>query len=172
MPVLEEVLIEQMQDLLHAESQLVKALPKMAKAAKSQKLKQAFQTHTEETREHVERLKQGFELLGAKAKAKPCKGMQGLIEEGSEIIAEGKEKEAVAADLALAGAAQKIEHYEISGYGTLRTMAEQLGQQKLAKLLAKTLSDEEKTDRILTGACTPLLEEASQEEEEPEEVEQ
>jgi manganese catalase len=162
MPVLEDVLLEQMQDLLHAESQLVKALPKMAKAAKSPKLKQAFETHTEETREHVERLRQAFELVGAKAKVKPCRGMQGLIEEGSELIAEGKGKDEIAADLALAAAAQKIEHYEISGYGTVRTIAEQLGEQKLTKLFAKTLSEEERADRILTGACTPLLKEASQ----------
>ena len=163
MPVLEDVLLEQMQDLLHAESQLVKALPKMAKAAKSPKLKQAFETHTEQTREHVERLRQAFELVGAKAKAKPCRAMQGLIEEGSELIAEGKGKGELAADLALAAAAQKIEHYEISGYGTVRTIAEQLGEQKLTKLFAKTLSEEEKADRILTGACTPLFKEASQE---------
>ena len=85
MPMLEELLVEQMQDLLHAEGQLVKALPKMAKAAHDPKLKQAFEKHLEETKGQVERLKQAFELLGAKAKAKPCKGMQGLIEEGQEI---------------------------------------------------------------------------------------
>ena len=167
---LREMLVEEMQDLLHAENQLVKALPKMAKAAHEPKLKQAFEKHLEETRGHVERLKQGFELLGAKAKAKPCKGMQGLVEEGQEIIAEGKEKEEAAADLGLVAAAQKVEHYEISGYGTLRTIAEQIGEGKVAKLLAQTLAEEEKTDKLLTQLSPPLLQEASQVQEE--EVEQ
>src|SRR5690349_18582787 len=139
MPVLRDLLIEEMQDLLHAEGQLVKALPKMARAANDPQLKEGFQKHLEETKNHVERLKQAFELLGAKAKAKPCKGMAGLVEEGQETIEEGKEKESVAADLALAAAAQKVEHYEISGYGTLRTIAEQIGEKKVAKLLAQTL---------------------------------
>jgi len=163
MPMLQEVLVEEMQDLLHAEGQLVKALPKMAKAAHEPKLKQAFQTHLEETKGHVERLKQAFELLGAKAKAKPCKGMQGLIEEGQETITEGKEKEEVAADLALVAAAQKVEHYEISAYGTLRTIAERIGENKVAKILAQTLSEEEKTDKLLTQLSPPLLEQAASE---------
>lgn len=169
MPVLQDLLIEEMQDLLHAEGQLVKALPKMAKAAHNPKLKLAFQKHLEETKGQVERLKQAFELLGAKAKAKPCRAMQGLVEEGQETIQEGKEKEEVAADLALVVAAQKIEHYEISGYGSVRTMAEKLGQNKVAKLLAQTLGEEEKTDKLLTDLSPPLLEEASQEVEEEEE---
>jgi len=168
MPALEELLVEEMQDLLHAEGQLVKALPKMAKAAHDSKLKQAFQNHLEETKGHVERLKQAFELLGARAKAKPCHGMQGLVEEGSETIQEGKEKDEAVADLALVAAAQKVEHYEISGYGTLRTIAEQLGNQKVAKLLAQTLAEEEKTDKLLTQLSPPLLEQASQELEEVE----
>jgi Mn-containing catalase len=119
----------------------------------------------------VERLKQVFEALGAKAKAKPCKGMMGLIEEGQETIAEGKEKEPAAADLALIAAAQKVEHYEISGYGTLRTLAEQLGEKKVAKLLAQTLSEEEQTDKLLTQASQPLIEEAMSEGSEEEEEE-
>jgi Mn-containing catalase len=172
MPMLEELLVEQMQDLLHAEGQLVKALPKMSKAAHDPKLKQAFEKHLEETKGHVERLKQGFELLGAKAKAKPCKGMQGLVEEGQEIITEGKEKEEIEADLALVASAQKVEHYEISSYGTLRTVAEKVGQAKVAKLLAQTLAEEEKTDKLLTQLSAPLLEQGNnQPEEEEEEVE-
>jgi Mn-containing catalase len=166
MALLEEVLVDQLQDLLSAEGQLVKALPKMAKAARNPKMKLAFEKHTEETLRQVERLKQVFELLGEKAKAKPCKAMQGLVEEGQETIAEGKEKEEIAADLALAVAAQKIEHYEIAGYGSVRTIAEQLGNQRVAKLLAQTLSEEEKTDQLLTKLCAPLLKEASQEVEE------
>jgi Mn-containing catalase len=163
MPELQEMLVEELQDLLHAERQLVKALPKMAKAAHEPKLKQAFQKHLEETQGHVERLEKAFELLGAKPKTKVCKGMQGLVSEGQEKIIEGKQKEGFIADLELAGAAQKVEHYEISGYGTTRTLAEKLGQQKVAKLLADTLAEEEKTDKLLTQLCTPLLDEASQE---------
>ncbi len=171
MPALEELLVDEMQDLLHAEGQLVKALPKMAKAAHDPKLKQAFQNHLEETKGHVERLKQGFELLGARPKAKVCKAMQGLVEEGQETITEGKEKEEAIADLALVAAAQKVEHYEISGYGTLRTVAEQLGNTKVARLLAQTLAEEEKADKLLTQLSPPLLEQANQEpaEEESEE---
>lgn len=163
MALLEEVLVDQLQDLLSAEGQLVKALPKMAKAAHDPKLKQAFEKHTEDTKGHVERLKQVFELLGKKAKAKPCKAMQGLVEEGQETIEEGKEKEEVAADLALAVAAQKVEHYEIAGYGSVRTIAEQLGNQKVARLLSQTLSDEEKTDQLLTKLSAPLLKQAGRE---------
>jgi Mn-containing catalase len=171
MPMLEELLVEQMQDLLHAEGQLVKALPKMARAAHDPKLKQAFEKHLEETKGQVERLKQAFEVLGAKPKAKPCKGMQGLVEEGQESITEGKEKDEVEADLALVAAAQKVEHYEISGYGTLRTVAEKVGQAKVAKLLAQTLAEEEKTDKLLTQLSAPLLEQGNQQLEEEEEVE-
>ena|SRR5581483_8995082 len=166
MSALQELLVEEMQDLLHAEGQLVKALPKMARAANDPKLKQAFENHLEETKGHVERLKQAFELLGTKAKTKPCKAMQGLVEEGQETITEGKEKEDALADLALVAAAQKVEHYEISGYGTLRAVAEQLGQNKVAKLLAQTLSEEEKADKLLTQLSPPLLEEAAQQPEE------
>jgi Mn-containing catalase len=171
MPMLEELLVEQMQDLLHAEGQLVKALPKMARAAHDPKLKQAFEKHLEETKGQVERLKQAFEMLGAKPKAKPCKGMQGLVEEGQESITEGKEKDEIEADLALVAAAQKVEHYEISGYGTLRTVAEKVGQAKVAKLLAQTLAEEEKTDKLLTQLSAPLLEQGNQQPEEEEEVE-
>lgn len=169
MSALQELLVEEMQDLLHAEGQLVKALPKMAKASKNPKLKQAFEKHLEETKGHVERLKQAFELLGERAKAKPCKAMQGLVEEGQEQIAEGKEKEEAVADLMLVAAAQKVEHYEISGYGTCRTIAEQLGQTKVAKLLAQTQAEEEKADKLLTQLSPPLLEEAAQEPEDEEE---
>ncbi len=172
MSALEELLVEEMQDLLHAEGQLVKALPRMAKAAHEPKLKQAFLKHAEETKVQVDRLKQAFELLGARAKAKPCQAMQGLLAEGMETIEEGKEKEETIADLALVAAAQKIEHYEISGYGTLRTVAEQLGNKKVAKLLAQTLAEEEKTDKLLTQISPPLLERASEEPEEEEETEE
>lgn len=165
MPELEELLVEEMQDLLHAEHQLVKALPKMAKAAHEPKLKQAFEKHLEQTQGHVERLEQAFQLLGQKPKAKVCKAMQGLVEEGHEQIKEGKEKEETIADLALVAAAQKVEHYEISGYGTVRALAERLGHSKVVKLLAQTQAEEENTDKILTQLCAPILDQASQEHE-------
>jgi Mn-containing catalase len=160
--LLQDLIVEEMQDLLHAEGQLVKALPKMVKAAHDPDLKQAFQNHLEETKNQVERLKQAFESLGAKAKAKPCKAMAGLVEEGEEVIAEGKEKDEVSADLALIAAAQKVEHYEISGYGTVRTIAEQMGNQKVARLIQQTLAEEEKADKLLAEVAKPLLERAGE----------
>ena len=176
MSALQELLVDEMKDLLHAETQLVKALPKVAKAAHNPKIKAAVQKHLEETKIHVERLKQAFELLGEKPKAKPCLAMQGLVNEASETIEEGKKKDEAIADLALVASAQKVEHYEISGYGTLRTIAEKLGNKKVAKLLAQTLAEEEKADQLLTKLSPPVLEEArqapEQEEEEPEEEEQ
>jgi Mn-containing catalase len=162
MEILQELLIEELRDLLHAENQLVKALPKMAKAAKNGELKTAFQDHLEQTKGHVERLTQAFDLLGEKAKAKPCKGMAGLVQEGQEVITEGKEKEEVEADLALIGAAQRVEHYEIAAYGTARAIAEQMERNDVVKLLTKTLEEEEKADELLTELAKPLLEEAEQ----------
>ena len=140
----------------------------MARAAHSPELKMGFQKHLEETKGQVERLKQAFELLGAKPKAKVCRAMEGLVEEGQETIAEGKEKDPVAADLALITAAQKVEHYEISGYGTARAIAEKIGEQKVVRLLTQTLTEEEKTDKLLTKVSQPLLEQAMQEPEEEE----
>lgn len=155
--LLEDVLVEDLRDLLHAEGQLVKALPKMAKAANSETLRLALETHLEETQGQVDRLKEVFGLLGVPAKAKPCKGMSGLIEEGEEIIEEGQEKDAVAADLALIAAAQKVEHYEISGYGTARTLAGQLGLPAAAELLNKTLAEEQISDSLLTQIARELM---------------
>ena len=125
--MMQELLVEQLADLLHAEGQLVKALPKMEGAANEPRLKQAFADHLEETQQQVERLKEVFVLIGAAATAKPCKGMAGLLEEGEEVIEEGEQKDAVAADLALIASAQKVEHYEISAYGTARSLAGQAG---------------------------------------------
>ena len=158
--MLKELLIEELQDLLHAEGQLIKALPKMVKAAHSPKLKQAFEKHLQETEGQVKRLKQAFELLGEKAKAKPCKAMVGLVEEGQKTIAEGKKKDEVISDLALIAAAQKVEHYEISGYGTTRIMAERLGETKVAQLLSETEAQEQKADKLLTELAGPLYSEA------------
>jgi Mn-containing catalase len=174
MELLHELLVEELKDLLHAENQLVKALPKMAKAAKDPDLRTAFEDHLEQTKGHVERLKQAFELLEEKPKAKPCKGMAGLVEEGQEVITEGKEMEEAPADLALIGAAQRVEHYEIAAYGTARAIAEQMERKDLVKLLSLTLAEEEKADQLLTQLAQPLLEEAGQgtEEEGEEELEE
>jgi len=157
---LEELLVEQLRDLLSAEGQLVKALPKMAKAANSDALREAFELHLEQTRGHVERLKEVFALVGVPAKAKACKGMQGLIEEGDEVIAEAEAKDAASADLALIAAAQKVEHYEISGYGTARTLAGQAGLPAAAELLCQTLAEEEVSDNLLTQIARELMSEA------------
>jgi Mn-containing catalase len=157
MQALKDLLIDEMRDLLHAETQLVAALPKMAKAAHEPKLKKAFESHLEETKGHVDRLKQAFELLGEKAKAKPCKAMLGLVDEGKETIDEGKSKEEFVADLALVAAAQKVEHYEIAGYGNLRVLAEQLGEAKVAKLFSQTLAEEGNADKLLTKLSPPLM---------------
>ncbi len=172
MELLQELLTEELKDLLHAENQLVKALPKMAKAAKDTDLKTAFQDHLEQTKEHVERLKQAFEILGEKPKAKPCKGMAGLVEEGTEVITEGKQMEEAPADLALIGAAQRVEHYEIAAYGTARAIAEQMDRQDIVNLLSQTLAEEEKADQLLTKIAEPLLEQAAQGGEQEEELEE
>src|SRR3954470_1337365 len=155
--ILQELLVDQLQDLLHAEGQLLKALPRMGRAAASDLLQMAFQKHLAETEDHVTRLREVFDLLGAPAKAKPCKGMEGLIEEGNEIIAEGDHKDDASADLALIAAAQKIEHYEISAYGTARTLAGQSGQPAVAQLLYKTLAEEEVADNLLTQIARELM---------------
>ena len=157
---LEELLVEQLRDLLSAEGQLVKALPKMAKAAHSEALQHAFDTHLEETKGHVERLKEVFALVGVAAKGKTCKGMQGLVEEGEEVMEEGDGKDPASADLALIAAAQKVEHYEISAYGTARTLAGQAGLPAVAQLLGQTLAEEEVSDNLLTQIARELMSEA------------
>ena len=161
MAQLKELLVDELQDLLHAEGQLVAALPKMAQAVHHPKLKECFEKHLEQTRGQVTRLEKAFELLGEKAQPKPCKAMAGLIAEGQETIEEGSEKEEIAADLAVVAAAQKIEHYEIAGYGTARTLALQVGEREVAKLLSHTLGEEEAADYLLTDISKPLLQEAS-----------
>ena len=161
MPIIKELLIDQLQDLLHAETQLTGAIPKMAEAANHPKLKEAFEKHLVQTQGHVERLRRTFELLGEKAEPKPCKAMMGLVAEGEETIQEGQEKEPVAADLALIASAQRVEHYEISAYGTARGLARQLGQTECARLLSHTLGEEETTDFLLTAISDPLIQQAS-----------
>jgi len=161
MSVVRELLIEELQDLLHAENQLVAALPKMAQAAHHPKLREGFEKHLAQTQIHVQRLEQAFNLLGEKASPKPCKAMMGLVEEGQETIKEGSRKDQLAADLALITAAQKVEHYEISGYGTVRALARQIGERDVEKLLSHTLGEEESTDFLLTEIAKPLIQEAT-----------
>jgi Mn-containing catalase len=161
MPLIKDLLVEELQDLLHAENQLVGALPKMAAAAHNPKLREAFEKHLLQTQTHVERLNEAFEMLGEDAEPKPCRAMIGLIEEGKEVIEEGAEKEELAADLALICAAQKVEHYEISGYGTAKALARQIGAVDVATLLSYTLGEEESADYLLTNIAKPLIQEAS-----------
>jgi len=145
---LRDLLVEQLQDLYDAENRITKALPKMAKAATSPELKAAFEKHLEETKGQVERLEQVFEHLGEKAKKKACKAMQGLIEEGEETIKEDAEDEV--RDAALIAAAQRVEHYEMAGYGTVRAYAKLLKETKVVKLLEATFAEEEATDKALS----------------------
>jgi ferritin-like metal-binding protein YciE len=172
MELLQELLTEELRDLLSAENQLVKALPKMAKAAKDNDLRSAFEDHLEQTKGHVERLKQIFEMLEEKPRAKTCKGMAGLVEEGAEVITEGKDQEEAQADLTLIGAAQRVEHYEIAAYGTARAIAEQMNRKDIVKLLSETLTEEEEAGKLLTELAQPLLEQAANGAEEKEEVEE
>ena len=158
---LKELLVDNLRDLLHAEGQLVMALPKMAGAAHHPKLKEAFQKHLQQTEGHVERLKAAFQLLGEKAQPKPCKAMMGLVEEGQETIKEGEDKPEFTADLALIGAAQRVEHYEIAAYGTARCLAKQIGEREVATLLSHTLGEEESSDYLLTEIAKPLMQDVS-----------
>jgi ferritin-like metal-binding protein YciE len=152
---LEELLVDELKDLYSAENQIVKALPKMAKAATSPDLKRAFERHLEETRRQVERLDAIAEAMDVRLTGKKCKGMEGLIEEGKEIIQEDLEEPAL--DAGLIGAAQKVEHYEIASYGTARTHATMLGLNKIAKLLQQTLDEEGKTDKLLTQLAENII---------------
>jgi len=145
---LQELLIEEMRDLYSAENQLTKALPKMAKKASNPQLKKAFETHLRETEGHMKRLQQIFDKLGKKPTGKKCAAMEGLIEEGKEMMGEDMEEDTM--DAALISVAQKVEHYEIASYGTVRTWASLLGDDQTARLLEQTLQEEGKTDKLLT----------------------
>lgn len=145
---LRDLYIDELKDLYSAENQLVKALPKMAKRAASDQLRQGFEEHLEQTQGHVQRLEQIFKSMGESPKGKKCKGMEGLIEEGSEVLKGDYEGDVL--DAALIGAAQRVEHYEIAGYGTVRAMAEELGEDKHVSLLTETLEEEKETDEKLT----------------------
>jgi len=167
---LRELFVEELKDLYSAENQLLKALPKMAKAATSPELRKGFEKHLTETQEQVARLEAIFEDLDESPKGKKCKAMEGLVEEGSEVIEEDMDDDV--RDAALIAAAQRVEHYEIAGYGCVRTYAELLGESKAAKLLQKTLDEEGKTDKSLTSLAEAINVEAeSAEDEEAEEDE-
>ena len=146
---LNDLFVEQLRDLYDAENQLVKALPKMARGANSDALRQGFEEHLEQTKEHAQRIEQIFEQLGQKVKGKKCKGMEGLVKEASETLEENIADENVQ-DAAIIAAAQRVEHYEIAGYGTARTFATLLGEREAASLLEQTLEEEKQTDAKLT----------------------
>ncbi len=145
---LRDLLVEQMQDVYDAEHQLIEALPKMSEAATSRQLKQAFETHLRQTKGHATRLEQVFQIVGQKAERKTCKAMQGLIKEGSETIKEKADPDVK--DAALIAAAQRVEHYEIAAYGTMRAYARQLGLDQAATLFDETIHEEGEADKLLT----------------------
>ena len=156
---LQELLIEEIKDIYDAEKQLVKALPKMAKAASNADLKQGFTNHLEETKNHVTRLEMVFERLSTPAKGKTCKAMKGLVEEGSEAIdLDGPDS---IRDACLIGAARRVEHYEMAAYNTARALAEALGETEVAGILEQTLDEEESTDEKLTSIAQTVNEEAA-----------
>lgn len=154
---LKNLLVDELRDLLNAETQLVKALPEMAKASHNPKLREAFEKHLTQTEEHVERLKTVFEMLGEDGKAKTCKAMTGIVAEGDERIEELEDAPEEIADLGLITAAQKAEHYEISAYGSVHCLARQIGETGAAKLLSRTLGEEESADYLLTEISKPIL---------------
>jgi ferritin-like metal-binding protein YciE len=145
---LEDLLLHELKDLYSAEHQLLKALPKMAKAAINEDLKAGFEEHLDQTKGHAERLEQIAEILDKKLTGHKCKAMEGLIEEGSELISE--EAEDAIRDAGLIGAAQRVEHYEMAGYGTARSIAQHLGHEDIADLLEETLEEEKETNEKLT----------------------
>jgi ferritin-like metal-binding protein YciE len=151
---LKELYIDELKDIYNAENQLVKALPKMAKAANSEELRTGFEEHLEQTRGHVQRLEQIFKALGEKPSGKKCKGMEGLVAEGQEMMGEDFEDDAM--DAALISAAQRVEHYEIAAYGTVRTYAELLGEDTAVQLLEQTLEEEKETDQKLTDMASEI----------------
>src|SRR3954453_1216199 len=154
---MEKLLIGELKDLYSAEKQITRALPKMAKQAINTELKTGFETHLKETEGQIKRLDRVFEILGKTSGGKTCKGMQGLIEEGTEVM---QETEGEVSDAALIAAAQKVEHYEIASYGSVRTWAQMLGQKEIADLLQQTLEEEGATDHKLTQLSSKINKQA------------
>jgi len=157
---LRDLYIDELRDIYSAETQLVKALPKMARAATSDELRSGFEEHLEQTRGHVSRLEQIFEDLDEKPSGKKCAGMEGLVKEGGEMIK--NEFEGEVKDAGLIGAAQRVEHYEIAAYGTVRAFAELLGDRNAVDLLSQTLEEEKEADKKLTQLASEINVEASQ----------
>jgi ferritin-like metal-binding protein YciE len=164
---LDDLLVHELQDIYHAEGQILKALPKMAKAATHPELQGAFEEHLEQTEGQVERLDQAFKLLGVPAKGRKCEGMAGLIEEGKKMMEEDAEPSVM--DAALIAAAQKIEHYEIASYGCVCTYAEMLGYDQVHDLLGQNLEEEELTDEKLTALAESVINIEAEESEDTEE---
>jgi ferritin-like metal-binding protein YciE len=164
---LKELYVDELKDIYSGETQLLKALPKLAKAASNEELKAGFEEHLEQTKGHVERLEQIFEELGESPKGKKCIGMEGLVKEGAEAIDEDYEDDVK--DAALIGAAQRVEHYEIAAYGTVRTLAQLLGESEQASLLEETLEEEKETDEKLTEIAAELTLDAEEESDQEEE---
>jgi len=152
---LNTLLEQELRDIYDAEKRLVKAIPKMAKAASSEELKNALEEHLEVTKGQVQRLEQVFELFGLPAKAKTCAGMKGLLEEGEEVMDMDGSPELL--DAAIIGAAQRVEHYEMAAYGTVRTMAEKMGNDQAAQLLQETLDEEKEADETLTRVAEQVM---------------
>ncbi len=157
---LRELYVEQLKDLYDAEHQLVKALPKLAEASSSDELRNAFEEHLDKTKQHAQRIEQIFEGMGQKAKTQKCKGMEGLVKEGSEILKEEDDIDGEVKDAALIAAAQRVEHYEIAGYGTVRTYANLLGENEAANLLQQTLDEEKEADQTLNEIAEQINVEA------------
>jgi ferritin-like metal-binding protein YciE len=152
---LKQLYIEELRDLYSAENQLLKALPKMAKGASSEELTLAFENHLDQTKVHVERLEEIFERLDENPKGKTCQAMKGLVEEGSEILEEDGEESVL--DAGIIAAAQKVEHYEIASYGTVRTFAQLLGEDEAAEVLQETLDEEGDADKLLTQLAQEIV---------------
>ncbi len=148
---IEKLFVEELKDLYSAENQITKVLPKMAKAAASGELRNAFESHLKETQGQIRRLEKIFEILGKNPKGKTCAGMKGVLQEGSEMLRESEEGEV--RDVAMISAAQRVEHYEMAGYGTVRSYAELLGQPQIVKLLQETLEEEKEADKKLTAVA-------------------
>ena len=165
---LENVLIDELRDLYSAENQLVKALPKMAKGTSSPELKELITDHLQQTKGQVDRLKQIFEQLGKRPSGEMCKGMEGLVKEGQEQLE--SDEEGAAKDVCIAGAALRVEHYEIAGYTAAIAIARALGKDEIVALLEETLQEEEEAGQKVLEQTEPLLEEASSEGEEEEDV--
>ena len=155
MKKLEDLFLHLLKDVYHAEKQAVRAMPKMAKSVESAELRQAFETHQQETIQQVQRLEQVFEIAGKKPRAETCPAIQGLVEEAKEVMDGAEDPDVL--DAGILAAAQAIEHYEIARYGTLRAWAEELGMNDAARLLQQTLDEEKKTDKLLSEIAVSRL---------------